>query len=48
MYSDNGSNFKGAKNFISGIRDELVEFAAKESFNYSFVPPESPNFGGIW
>jgi len=48
MYSDNGSNFKGAKNFISGIRDELVEFAAKESFNWSFIPPESPNFGGIW
>ena len=48
MFSDNESSFKGANNFISGIWDELVEFAAEESFNWSFISPEAPNSDGIW
>ncbi|XP_076248154.1 uncharacterized protein LOC143187904 [Calliopsis andreniformis] len=39
LYSDNGSNFVGARN-------EIIEIQA--FVNWSFSPPRSPHFGGLW
>lgn len=56
MYSDCGSNFKGAKSVITRsvsaidtdwnqtIAKELAEFRTTWHFN----PPASPHFGGLW
>lgn len=52
IYSDNGTTFVGANN-------ELVDFLKKnselistnlsnEGINWRFIPPRSPNFGGLW
>ncbi|CAK9799110.1 hypothetical protein ANTPLA_LOCUS1901 [Anthophora plagiata] len=57
LYSDNGSNFVGAKNEILQIQtfinsDEykgnLKQFLTNERINWSFSPPRSPHFGGLW
>ena len=55
MYSDNGTNFKGATNelkeFVTKleldeekIKDELSSFKIQWSFN----PPSAPHMGGAW
>ncbi|KAK7603947.1 hypothetical protein V9T40_004220 [Parthenolecanium corni] len=48
MYSDNGTNFVGIKNFFALDRDKLIEFSTTERFNWVFIPPKAPNFGGTW
>uniref|UniRef100_A0A182PX05 Integrase catalytic domain-containing protein n=1 Tax=Anopheles epiroticus TaxID=199890 RepID=A0A182PX05_9DIPT len=57
MYSDNCRNFVGAAKELSLLRkthnnrafqDELVELAAEKGIRFSFIPPRSPNFGGLW
>lgn len=57
IYSDNGSNFIGAnkelkelyefvktENHQSSIRDYLNS----QNVKWHFIPPKSPNFGGLW
>ncbi|XP_044764422.1 uncharacterized protein LOC123320987 [Coccinella septempunctata] len=53
--SDNGTNFKAASQdlielgkFISNNKDELEEFFNRNEFNWKFIPPYSPHFGGLW
>ncbi|XP_076384921.1 uncharacterized protein LOC143263875 [Megalopta genalis] len=57
LYSDNGSNFKGAANELRELRDLLrsddhrdrvVTFLAKRAINWHFIPPQAPHFGGLW
>lgn len=48
MFSDNGLNMVGAKNLLSLDRGKLEAFSSKEFFKWAFIPPRSPNFGGIW
>ncbi|KAK7582689.1 hypothetical protein V9T40_014134 [Parthenolecanium corni] len=48
MYSDNGTNFVGTKNFFALDRDKLIEFSTTERFNWVFIPSKAPNFGGTW
>ncbi|XP_049292694.1 uncharacterized protein LOC125768703 [Anopheles funestus] len=57
IYSDNGRNFVGAAKELSSLRkaynnrafqDELVGLAAEKGIRFSFIPPRSPNFGGLW
>lgn len=55
IYSDNGSNFIGANNELTRIYDFLKENSqyicdqlASERVCWHFIPPRSPNFGGIW
>ncbi|XP_062699464.1 uncharacterized protein LOC115268100 [Aedes albopictus] len=57
IYSDNGRNFVGAGRELAELRkiynneifqDELVGIAANKGINFSFIPPRSPNFGGLW
>ncbi|XP_044312743.1 uncharacterized protein LOC123037186 [Drosophila rhopaloa] len=57
IWSDNATNFVGARNELSELRrlfisDEhqrtLLEFCAIESIEWHFIPPRSPHFGGLW
>lgn len=41
IWSDNGTNFVGARNLLTAQCDRL-------SMNWKFIPPRSPNHGGIW
>lgn len=56
IWSDNGSNFKGASTELqglftsekSGILKEVSETLATNGTTWHFIPPRSPNFGGLW
>lgn len=48
VFSDNGTNFVGAKNFFELDRAQLINFATSERFKWVFIPPKAPNFGGSW
>ncbi|XP_076649883.1 uncharacterized protein LOC143357353 [Halictus rubicundus] len=57
IYSDNGTNFVGAKNEIVQIRefllsneykDKFPQFFTQENVEWHFSPPRSPHFGGLW
>ena len=48
IYSDNGSNMVGASNLLSLDKEKLESFAARERFEWKFIPLVSPNFGCVW
>ncbi|XP_048485432.1 uncharacterized protein LOC125490391 [Plutella xylostella] len=52
IFSDNGRNFLGLKNdfakFLSQCSDEIKSYATSENIKFSFIPPFSPHFGGLW
>lgn len=52
IFSDNRTNFVGLKNefakFISSCSVDIVEFATSQQIKFSFIPPHSPHFGGLW
>ena len=57
LWSDNATNFRGAKNDLKEMyqlfRNELivsdiVNFCTIEQIIWKFIPPRSPNFGGLW
>nr|CAH7760091.1 unnamed protein product [Callosobruchus chinensis] len=55
VWSDNGSNFKGANaelrelaSFISSNKDVLEEDICNTGVNWKFIPAFSPHMGGIW
>lgn len=57
LYSDNATNFEGANNELQRLaelfRDEqhrlgLDAFCTQRGIKWSFIPPRSPHFGGIW
>ena len=57
IYSDNGTNFVGAKNELnelssllnSKLHGEQVENTlSREKIQWHFIPPRSPHFGGLW
>ncbi|XP_076389571.1 uncharacterized protein LOC105662854 [Megachile rotundata] len=57
IFSDNGTNFVGAKNKLSDL-DKLVRnsehnskidtFLSNEQIQWNFIPPQAPHFGGLW
>ncbi|CAG7817103.1 unnamed protein product, partial [Allacma fusca] len=53
LYSDNGTNFRGADNELRRAWGELEfnkiqsEFS-KDGMSWKFNPPLAPHFGGAW
>ncbi|XP_055524492.1 uncharacterized protein LOC129718097 [Wyeomyia smithii] len=54
---DNGKNFVGAKRELDELRkvfltqrsqEQIVSEAADDGVEFKFIPPRSPNFGGLW
>lgn len=56
LYSDHGTNFVGASkelkdlfnNEKSTLIQEVAEGLALNGTSWHFIPPKSPNFGGLW
>ncbi|XP_044588714.1 uncharacterized protein LOC123267892 [Cotesia glomerata] len=57
VYSDNGTNFVGANNQLRELyllftskshQDSVHEYAVRKNIIWTFNPPLSPHFGGIW
>ena len=56
MWSDNGTNFLGAAKELEklfsaekeSILPEIAESLANHGTTWHFIPPHSPNFGGLW
>ncbi|GFX24813.1 integrase catalytic domain-containing protein [Trichonephila clavipes] len=53
IWSDNATNFKGARNILSEWNEicksnRIQLFSAKEGIEWNFIPPASPYFGGLW
>jgi hypothetical protein len=53
MFSDNGTNFRGAENelrdALSSLNQEKVqEFLLQQAVDWHFIPPNAPHFGGAW
>ncbi|XP_071638456.1 uncharacterized protein [Temnothorax longispinosus] len=54
MYSDNGTNFRGADRELQcsfrSLRNDpsLKEILANDGVKWHFVPPAAPHFGGLW
>ncbi len=55
VYTDNGSNFIGAKNELTEIRKLLhsckepaARMMAEQDIQWHFIPTRAPHFGGLW
>ena len=53
MYSDCGSNFKGAVNELPDLvetfdRNKIQSFATSIGVEWQFNPPSAPHMGGVW
>ncbi|XP_035228751.1 uncharacterized protein LOC118200871 [Stegodyphus dumicola] len=53
IWSDNATNFKGARNILNAYNDicksnPIQGFSAEEGIQWKFIPPASPHFGGLW
>ncbi|CAK9796167.1 hypothetical protein ANTPLA_LOCUS675 [Anthophora plagiata] len=57
IYSDNGTNFIGANNELKELHKLLTSkthqstvdaFLTNEGTHWHFIPPQTPNFGGLW
>ncbi len=53
LYSDNGTNFSGAREEIRAIRklsesETVINFTANQEMQWHHIPPRAPHFGGLW
>lgn len=53
--TDNATNFKGASselkrlyNLIKNPNEDVINYLSNEEIAWKFIPPNSPNFGGLW
>lgn len=57
IYSDNASNFKGARNQLTELyklqssqdhQSKVHHFTSQKGIDFHFIPSYSPTFGGLW
>lgn len=57
IYSDNATNFIGAKNQLSELsesiysdkgQESIISTASSKGIHFHFIPPRAPHFGGLW
>ncbi|XP_055633447.1 uncharacterized protein LOC129773820 [Toxorhynchites rutilus septentrionalis] len=57
IYSDNGTNFIGAKNALHQLysrlqsepeNEKITKYLAQDGIQWHLIPPRAPNFGGLW
>ncbi|GBL67723.1 hypothetical protein AVEN_12094-1 [Araneus ventricosus] len=55
IFSDNATNFVGANSelrkfyqLFRNLPDNLALYLVSQSISWKFLPPRSPNFGGLW
>ena len=55
IFSDNGTNFIGAKNalheiyqFLHKDNNKITNHLSNENIHWHLIPPRAPNFGGLW
>ncbi|XP_011170007.1 uncharacterized protein LOC105203007 [Solenopsis invicta] len=55
VYSDNGTTFVGANRqikemyeLVNGDQAAIRQFAQRNEFEWNFIPPHAPHFGGLW
>ncbi len=55
IYSDNGTNFQGAKTELKEIQQllqqaepSIAHLASQTNLQWKFIPPRTPHFGGLW
>ncbi|CAL1288082.1 unnamed protein product, partial [Larinioides sclopetarius] len=53
IWSDNATNFKGAKNILNSFTEicksnPIQKYSTEEGIQWTFTPPDSPHFGGLW
>ncbi|XP_018397776.1 PREDICTED: uncharacterized protein LOC108775824 [Cyphomyrmex costatus] len=57
IYSDNGTNFVGAHSELQEFhrlfneeqhKRRLEDFLRSDNITWHFIPPQAPNFGGLW
>lgn len=55
IFSDNGTNFVGAKSeldqigkFLLDNASELTDSVTRDGIEWEFIPPSSPHFDGLW
>lgn len=57
VYSDNATNFVGARNELAELRNlfiseshlkEVQEFCSTKGISWLHIPPRSPHWGGLW
>ncbi|GBM01529.1 hypothetical protein AVEN_202404-1 [Araneus ventricosus] len=53
IWSDNATNFKGANAILNPLfkmckSSTVQNFSTEEGIQWNFIPPASPNFGGLW
>ncbi|XP_054719216.1 uncharacterized protein LOC129228559 [Uloborus diversus] len=53
IHSDNGTNFKGSAKYLKSLfnlckSEPVSTFCSQKFIKWHFIPPYSPNFGGLW
>lgn len=57
MFSDNGTNFIGARNHLQelfallkdkGHQERIISWSNDQGIQWHFNPPNAPHFGGLW
>lgn len=52
IFSDNAKTFVGAAKefhiFLNNNNTDIIDFASNNSIKFTFIPPYSPHFGGLW